>query len=218
MPFTQQTIQQIAAQRFAKEEAQRKAEEEMAVRENAAAAAALAEAERLARIRAEQEREEARLRAERALAEERVRAEAAALEAAVEAELQRLRNRSEVEVLRDEVAELKKTVAHLSAPKPRICVVSSPAALHVLNVVANNSNLGGDPHYGVGKVLRVTYKFGDCGMPQSIAVDEHQTLNLKGHELHLLSASWETNPNRRAPQFFKADVLSWLVGHINQLA
>lgn len=218
MPFTQETIQQIAAQRFAKEEAQRKAEAEKAARETAAAVAALAEAERLARIQAEQEREEARLRAERALAEERVRAEAAALEAAVEAELERLRNRSEVEVLRDEVAELKKTVAHLSATKPRMCVVSPPAALHALNVVANNSNLGGDPHYGVGKILRVTYKFGDCGTPQRIAIDEHQTLNLKGHELRLLSASWETNPNRNAPQFFKADVLSWLVGHINQLA
>jgi len=220
MPFTQETIQQIAAQRFAKEEAQRKAEEEQAVRQVAAASAALAEAERLAHIRAEQEREEARLRAERALAAEQIRAEAAALEAAVEAELERLRNRSELEVLRDEVAELKKTVERLSVPKRSYCVVATqippPPKMYTLSVVANNSNLGSDPHYGVGKVLRVTYTLGERGPQQSVAVEEHQTLTLKGADLRILSATWETNPKRNAPQTFKADVLHWVVGYMNE--
>lgn len=45
------------------------------------------------------------------------RTEAAALEAAVVAELERLRNRSEIEVLRDEVAELKRVVKNLSLRK-----------------------------------------------------------------------------------------------------
>jgi hypothetical protein len=212
MSFTSETVQRIAAERFRKEQAELKAAQEKAAQEAAAAALALKEAERLARIRAEQEREEARLRAERALAEEKIRAEAAALDAAVEAELQRLRNRTEIEVLRDEVAELKKQIQGLTGSRLPLCAPKS----YKLSVVANNSTLGGDPHYGVGKILVVTYKMG--GEPQKMEVEEHQTLHLQGPNLQILSASWETNPRRRAPQTFKADVLSWVVGYLNEVA
>jgi hypothetical protein len=208
MSFTQQTVQQIAAQRFAKEAAERKAENERLAKEVAAASAALAEAERLSRMRAAQEHEEARLRAERALAEEKVRAEAAALEAAVEEELERLRNRTELEVLRDEVADLKALVGRLTAPS--VAMTARPKT-YTLCVVANNSNLGGDPDYGTGKVLRISYKLGETSPPVSVEVNEHKTLTLRGQDLRILSASWET---ARA----KADVLSWIIGYINEVA
>ncbi len=128
MPFSQNDIQQIALQRFLHEEAERKAAQERALKEIAAAEAAMQEAQRLARIRAEQEREEARIRAERAIAEEKVREEAAALEAAVEAELIRLRNRTELEVLRDEVADLKKQLSEVKITKTaNVCTQAVPA-------------------------------------------------------------------------------------------
>lgn len=208
MSFTQQTIHQIALQRFAREETERKVAEEKEKKEIAAATAALREAEHLARIRAEQEREEARIRAERALAEEKIKSEAAALEAAVEAELERLRNRTEVEVLRDELADLKKTVERLSNPPKSSCPKT-----YALSLVANNANLGCDPHHGTGKVLKVTYRPRRCA-PQIAEVEEHKTLILRGQDLEIISASWETNPNRNSPQYFKADVLQRVISYM----
>ena len=82
-----------------------------------AEAAALKEAERQARIKAEAERIEAQLRAERALAEEQARLEKAAMDAMIETELNRLRNRSEVEILRDELTELKNQLAQMQSAK-----------------------------------------------------------------------------------------------------
>ena len=198
MHFTQETIQKIAAQRFAKEEAQRKAEEERAAREVAAAAAALAEAGRLARIRAEQEREEARLRAERALAEERVREEAAALEAAVEAELERLRNRSELEVLQDEVAELKKELSHLKKPSFSVSLSKNSFDacgrqkwMGYLKITPNNCGWV-DPTPGTEKELWLVYKdyTTGCGVERQIKCPERHEIQVQAINMEIVSAIW----------------------------
>jgi hypothetical protein len=198
MPFTQETIQQIAAQRFAKEEAQRKAEAEKAARDAAAASAALAEAERLARIRAEQEREEARLRAERALAEEKVRAEAAALEAAVEAELERLRNRSELEVLRDEVAELKKKLSEINKPSLSMTFSNNSFAacgrqkwMGYLKITPS-SCAWVDPTPGTEKELWLVYKdyTTGCGVERQIKCPERQEIQVQAVNMEIVSAIW----------------------------
>jgi hypothetical protein len=227
MSTTQNTVQQLALALFAKEQAAAKAAAEQAQREAAQVAQELAEAERQARIRAEQEREEARLRAERALAEEVARAEAEALNSAVQAELIRLRNRSPLEILQDEVAELKRQLADLQRPQP------SPAVLHTrqdggldmryksskiytLAVVANNSNLGGDPHYGFGKILRVTYSLGSNATPLTKEVNEHQTLTISSAEpICVHAAIWFTNP-RASRERREHNAMPWISGFINE--
>ena len=90
-------------------------EEQQRASAAAAEAAAKAEAERAERVRLQAERELARIVAERALAEQAV-AEAQAAEAvALQAELARLRARSEIDVLRDEMASLKKTIEDMKS-------------------------------------------------------------------------------------------------------
>jgi hypothetical protein len=103
-------IQQIAAAIYAKEQEEQSKQQEMIHAMERAEVAALKEAERQARIKAEADRIEAQRRAERALAEERARVEKAEMDAAIAAELQRLRNRGPIEILQDEVASLKKTI------------------------------------------------------------------------------------------------------------
>lgn len=96
-----------------------KREQEMA----AAAAAALKRAEEEARIRLQEERELARLRAERALAELKAREEQEALAAAVQAEVERLRNRTPLEVLQEEMAELRQEFDSYKKAHPATLVV-----------------------------------------------------------------------------------------------
>ena len=60
-------------------------------------------------------------------------------------------------------------------------------------MVANNGNLGVDPHHGTGKVLQVVYKVGDSET-QTKEVEEHQTLEISGHDLKIYNAVWFTNP------------------------
>jgi hypothetical protein len=198
MPFTQEIINQIATQRFAEEEARRKAEAEKVACDRAAASAALAEAERLARIRAEQEREEARLRAERALAEEKMREEAAALEAAVEAELERLRNRSELEVLRDEVAELKKQLSEINKPFLPVTVSKTSSSccerkkwLGYLKI--NPSSCGWvDPTPGTEKELWLVYKdyTTGCGVERQMKYSERDVIKVQAINMEIVSAIW----------------------------
>jgi len=72
-----------------------------------AEAAAKEQAERAARVQLQAERELARIAAERTLAEEQALAQQAADARALQAELARLRARSEIDVLRDEVAQMR---------------------------------------------------------------------------------------------------------------
>lgn len=195
MSFSQQTVHKIAAQRLAKEQAERRAAEEQEERATAAAVAALAEATRLSRIRQAQEREEARLRAERALAEERVREEAAALEAAVEAELERLRNRTEVEVLRDEVAELKKLVE--SSKKPSYTVaIQSPRygddrwIGYLKGKPCDWSWV--DPTPGTEKELLITYRDYTTGrgVEHQVKFLERENLHIEAINMEIVRAIW----------------------------
>jgi chromosome segregation ATPase len=72
-----------------------------------AEAAAKEQAERAVRVQLQAERELARIAAERTLAEEQALAQRAADARALQAELARLRARSEIDVLRDEVAQMR---------------------------------------------------------------------------------------------------------------
>ena len=72
-----------------------------------AEAAAKAQAERAVRVQLQAERELARIAAERALAAEEAAAVQAAEALALQAELKRLRARSETEILRDEMAQMR---------------------------------------------------------------------------------------------------------------
>ena len=72
-----------------------------------AEAAAKAQAERAVRVQLQAERELARIAAERALAAEEAAAVQAAEALALQAELKRLRARSEIEILRDEMAQMR---------------------------------------------------------------------------------------------------------------
>ena len=202
MTFSTSTVQQIALQRFAKEVAEQKAAEEKLKAEAAAAQAAIAEAHRLARIRAEQEREEARIRAERALAEEKIREEAAALEAAVEEELERLRNRTEVEVLRDELAEMKKQLCELKC-KPTTLVIPSKSFCAAAAggggqrwmgcLKINPSTCGWvDPTPGTEKELWLVYKDYNTGhsVERQTKLTERQEMTIQAFNLEIVSAIW----------------------------
>lgn len=205
MSYTSETVKRLAMEKYAKEMAEQRAAEEMARKQLAAATAAMQEAERLARIRAEQEREEARIRAERTLAEEKIRAEKAALEAAVEAELTRLRNRTELEILKDEVAELKGSVGQVPSAlvdtlRAEICdlrkqlevqksLMPACPSSRCLQLVANNTVLGIDPAYGHGKTLQISYSV-DGQRPTKTCVPEHKELMITGQNLEIWEAVW----------------------------
>lgn len=214
MSYTSETVKRLAMEKYVKEAAAAWAAEEKARRDAASAAAAIQEAERLARIRAEQEREEARIRAERTLAEEKIRAEKAALDAAVEAELTRLRNRTELEVLRDEVAELKGSLGPVPSGlvdslRSEICdlrkqlevqktLTSGMLTLHTpppcpsprcLQLVANNTVLGIDPAYGHGKTLQVSYSIDGQRLTKT-CVPEHKELMITGQNIEIWEATW----------------------------
>jgi len=72
-----------------------------------AEAAAKEQAERAVRVQLQAERELARIAAERTLAEEQALAQQATDARALQAELARLRARSEIDVLRDEMAQMR---------------------------------------------------------------------------------------------------------------
>ena len=82
-------------------------EEQKRIAAAEAEAAAKEQAERSARLQLQTERELARLAAERALAAEEAAALQSADARALQAELKRLRARSEIEILRDEVAQMR---------------------------------------------------------------------------------------------------------------
>jgi hypothetical protein len=82
-------------------------EEQKRIAAAQAEAAAKAQAERAVRVQLQAERELARIAAERALAAEEAAAVQAAEAAALQAELKRLRARSEIEILRDEMAQMR---------------------------------------------------------------------------------------------------------------
>ena len=82
-------------------------EEQKRIAAAQAEAAAKEQAERSVRVQLQAERELARIAAERALAAEEAAAVQAAEALALQAELKRLRARSEIEVLRDEMAQMR---------------------------------------------------------------------------------------------------------------
>jgi len=89
----------------------------------AAAASAAAERDRLereARIIAAAERQQALLRAERLEAEQAAAAQATSEQAALAAEVARLRARNPLEVLQDEMAEMKRLLAARPAAPPQL--------------------------------------------------------------------------------------------------
>ena len=166
------------------------------------AEAALKRAEEEARIRLQEERELARLRAEKAMAEQRAREEQEAITAAVQAELERLRNRPPLEILQEEMAQLKKDFQVYKQAHPPTLVVplkqdGTPDMRYnsskILSIVANNGTLGIDPHHGIGKVLQVVYKVGNSETLTK-EVNEHETLEIRGEGLKIFNAIWFTNP------------------------
>jgi hypothetical protein len=225
---TSEIVKQMALERFQMEQAERKAAEEKVARERAAAAAALLQAEKEARLRILQEREEARLRAERALAEEEAARAAAALEAEVEAELERIRNRSPLEVMMEEMARMRDELEALkrgAAEAPTIHLKKDggldmrfKTSRNTLTIQATNANLGCDPHVGCGKVLRVGYTIGGCPQVLTAEAEEHATLSIAGPGLRLISATWFTNPNRGRKECLSADVLPVVLGYIREEA
>ena len=116
------SITERALLRIQAEQAERLAAEQAA---QAAAISAATERDRLereARIIAAAERQQALLRAERLEAEQAAAKQAAAEQAALDAEIARLRARTPLEVMQDEMAEMKRQMAAFSRP---------PEALHL---------------------------------------------------------------------------------------
>ena len=196
-----QNIQKMALARLAQEQAEARALAERQRAEALAAEAALAEAAREARIRAEQEREEARLRAERAQAEERARLEAEAVEAAVVAELNRLRNRSHIEVLQDEVAALRAELAEAKENTHKRMPLLLPIhtcrdgsldmrykSSRILAIKNHEDILGADPAFGWPKDLIISYQLG--GKNLEACCPSNNSITLEGPDLTILSATW----------------------------
>jgi hypothetical protein len=100
--FTQQALRILDEERRVAQ-----VEEQKRIAAAEAEAAAKAQAERAVRVQLQAERELARIAAERALAEEQAVALQAADARALQAELARLRARSEMDILRDEVAQMR---------------------------------------------------------------------------------------------------------------
>lgn len=100
--FTQQALRILEEERRVAQ-----VEEQKRIAAAEAEAAAKEQAERAARVQLQAERELARIAAERTLAEEQALAQRAADARALQAELARLRARSEIDVLRDEVAQMR---------------------------------------------------------------------------------------------------------------
>ncbi len=174
-PSKMADIKQIAYKLYEQERAAARWAAAQEVQKAAEAAAALKRAEEEARIRLQEERELARLRAEKLLAELKAKEEQEAMAAAVQAELERLRNRTPLEILQEEMAQMRAEFEAYKQAHPATLVVplkqdGTPDmrynASKVLSIIANNGNLGFDPHYGTGKVLRVTYTVGDSA-PQT---------------------------------------------------
>ena len=110
-----ESITQQALRILEEEKQAAQVEEQKRIASAKAEAAAKARAERAVRVQLQAERELARIAAERALAAEEAVAVQAAEAAALQAELARLRARSEIEVLRDEMASLKKTIEDMKS-------------------------------------------------------------------------------------------------------
>jgi hypothetical protein len=101
------SITQQALRILEEEKQAAQVEEQKRIAAAKAEAAAKEQAERAVRVQLQAERELARIAAERTLAEEQALAVQAAEAAALQAELARLRARSEIDVLRDEVAQMR---------------------------------------------------------------------------------------------------------------
>ena len=118
------SIKELALLRIKIEEEERLAKEQAALAAAAATAAERDRLEREARIIAAAERQQALLRAERLEAEQAAAKQAAAEQAALDAEITRLRARTPLEIMQDEMAEMKRQMAIFSRPPP-------PEALHL---------------------------------------------------------------------------------------
>ena len=118
-------VTQKALALLAAEEQQKRLEEQQRTAAAEAEAAAKEQAERAARVQLQAERELARVAAERALAEQAAAEAQAAEAAALQAELARLRARSENQILRDEMAQMR---AEITALKARPVALLTPPA------------------------------------------------------------------------------------------
>jgi hypothetical protein len=115
------SITQLALRILEEEKQAALVEEQKRIAAAKAEAAAKEQAERAVRVQLQAERELARIAAERTLAEEQALAVQAAEAAALQAELARLRARSETEILRDEMVQMRAEMATLklqSCPLP----------------------------------------------------------------------------------------------------
>lgn len=156
-----------------------------------------------ARILAAAERQQALIRAERLEAEATAAAAAAAEKEALQKELNRLRQRTPLQILKDEMEEMKAEMERLR--EETHLLKSQQINLRVdggldmrfkaskdisrsLNIIVNNNNLRGDPAHGCGKKLWVVYKINDQIMQR--IWDENQELSLSGNGLTIISAIW----------------------------
>ena len=112
------SIKELALLRIKIEEEERLAKEQATLAAAAARAAERDRLEREARVLAAAERQQALLRAERLEAEQAAAKQAAAEQAALDAEITRLRARTPLEIMQDEMAEMKRQMATFSRPPP----------------------------------------------------------------------------------------------------
>jgi hypothetical protein len=196
-------IKEQAMALLKKEEAAKAAEAEKL---RQAALAEAAEQERRAaeaRILAAAERQQALLRAERLEAEAAAAAAAAEEKEALQKELHRLRMRTPLQVLQDEVAEMRAEMQMMRVEAELIKsqqihlrqdgfldmrFKTSKDICRSLKVTVNNCSLRGDPAHGCGKKLWVVYKINDQIKEETR--DEHADLILSGPGLTIISAIW----------------------------
>lgn len=109
------SIQQKAREQFAAEKAAAAAKLQKEQQDALTVTLQRDQREREARLRAAAERERAMIRAERLEAEAAARAEAEAEKAALDEEMKRLRNRTPLEILQEELEEMKQMVCSLTS-------------------------------------------------------------------------------------------------------
>ena len=200
------SIKEQAMALYKKEQA---AEAAAAERLHQADMAEVAENERRvteARVLAAAERQQALLRAERLEAEAAAAAAAIEEKAALQNELNRLRNRCPLQILKDEMEEMKAEMNRLR--EETVLLKSQQIHMRVdggldmrfksskdihrsLKVTLNNSNLGGDPAHGCGKKLWLVYKIN--GQMREETLEENKELFLNGPGLTIISAIWRAS-------------------------
>jgi hypothetical protein len=190
------TIRMLAMEQVRKQnEAERKAllEARLAAEKDANS---LEMAARETRLKVEQEREMARIRAERALAEAEAHEKMEAVQRAVLLEVERIKNRTPIEILQDEIAELRYLVTGDTYRKVEQLATRVASLETELSELTTN-------HQAI--VMKFTERISVCELPKPgnwvFVGNEHQKLNVPENSLLRWGAGFKWYEKRVSGSF-----------------